>query len=479
MSLRLPKGPCPSRTWPSVLPVGLWLLQRKSWRDSPRPPQVNEADHPPVDLAADAAIWECFQRCLAATPWPTSTGQATSGRTSAFDRLGHRTPAPQEENQWSPQPEMTPRKLDHGRQPNKEQESQRAGSQKRRSQSRPRDEADPKKGRTEGEGKSGKIQVGIDWTTMGIQKPVSKLDSHPPSFKPDVSGASGDQLPRMKSTVVKGSQRHMSRSRDRTCGQEGRSSHTSSNTQLGDPEKKELRDKPHRWIKSRVKCLDLAGYMEEINSMHYFGRNAGCFALQIVAIANWGRKFMDVGFKYRIPMFPQFLFTPLLELHQGRAQVPVKPSQVNVPGGDMHNKSREAWKWMVAVLQFWGDEASSTDGIVYGGHDHPVSALAEYVFNTLNPGLEPGSKITWDDVVIRTPWMAKRLHSMTAAQEKTVRHQALPVPGVFSELEIALERRYSEHVLSSSMGRGKLVVKNPTTPGPKPVTSPPGLTKSK
>ena len=33
-----------------------------------RPPQVNEADRPPVDLAADTAIWERFQRCLAATP---------------------------------------------------------------------------------------------------------------------------------------------------------------------------------------------------------------------------------------------------------------------------------------------------------------------------------------------------------------------------------------------------------------------------
>ena len=33
-----------------------------------RPPQVNEADCPPVDLAANAAIWECFQRCLATTP---------------------------------------------------------------------------------------------------------------------------------------------------------------------------------------------------------------------------------------------------------------------------------------------------------------------------------------------------------------------------------------------------------------------------
>ena len=182
---------------------------------------MNEADRPPVDLVANAAIREHFQRCLAATPWPTSTRQATSGRTSAFNRLGHQTQAPQEENQWAPWPEMTPRKVDCGWQPNKEQESQRAGSQKQRSQSWPHDKADPKKGRTEGEGKSGKIQVSIDWTTTGIQKPVPKPDSCPQSFKPDVSRASGDQPPCMKSTVVKGSQRHTSRSQDRTCSQEG------------------------------------------------------------------------------------------------------------------------------------------------------------------------------------------------------------------------------------------------------------------
>ena len=164
--------------------------------------------------------------------------------------------------------------------------------------------------------------------------------------------------------------------------------------------------------------------------LRYFGRNAGYFALQIVAIADWGRKFMDVGFNYPIPTFPQFLFTPLLESHQGGAQVPVKPSHVNVPRGDMHDKSREAWKWMVAVLQFWGDEVSSADGVIYRGRKCPISTLAEYILNTINPGLEPRSKITWDDVVIQTPWMAKRLHGMTAAQEKTVRHQALLVPGM-------------------------------------------------
>ena len=261
-----------------------------------RPPQVNEADHPPVDLAADAAIRERFQRCLAATPRATPTGQAATSRTSAFDQLGHRTPTSQEESKWVPRPEMTPRKIDRGRQPHKEQETERAVSQKHWSQSRPRDEADPKKGRTESEGKPSKIQPSIDWTTTGIQKPVSKPDS-------GVSRTSA------RSTVAKESQRQDSGSRTRADVSR------TPNAQLGDPEKREIKDKPHRWIEAWVRCLDPASYMEEINSLRYFGRNARCFALQIVAIADWGRKYMDVGFRYPIPMFPQFLFTPVLESH--------------------------------------------------------------------------------------------------------------------------------------------------------------------
>ena len=60
----------------------------------------------------------------------------TSGRTSAFDQLGHRTPTSGEESKWASHPEMTPRKIECGQQPHKEQESERAVSQKRQSQSR-------------------------------------------------------------------------------------------------------------------------------------------------------------------------------------------------------------------------------------------------------------------------------------------------------------------------------------------------------
>ena len=98
--------------------------------------------------------------------------------------------------------------------------------------------------------------------------------------------------------MTKESQKHGSGSRTRTD-----LSHT-PNAQLGNPEKREIKDKPHRWIEARVRCLDPAGYMEEINSLRYFGRNAGCFALQIVAVADWGRKYLDMGFRYPIPVFP-------------------------------------------------------------------------------------------------------------------------------------------------------------------------------
>ena len=74
--------------------------------------------------------------------------------------------------------------------------------------------------------------------------------------------------------------------------------------------------------------------------------------------------------------------------------------------------------------------------------------------------------------------MAKQLHGMMATQEMMVRCQALPVQGESSELEVVLEKRYFEQLLRSK-GRGKLVAKNPTVPGHKPITSStPGLTEA-
>ena len=225
----------------------------------------NEAERPPVDQAADAALRERLQRRLKASPWTTLGSQPVSERVSVFDRLGHRAQDTQKEDEWAPRPEMTPRKVEHGRQPGRDQDSSsRPPSQKRRSQSRPREEASAKKGRTDSDNHPGKIQVGIDWANTGIGKPVPKPDSKHPSFKADPSGVDEPQ-PRMKSTVTKPKQPSETQEKD-------------SGKKKEDAEKKVLQDKPHRWIEARVKRLDPGGYPDEVKSLRYFGRNARDFA---------------------------------------------------------------------------------------------------------------------------------------------------------------------------------------------------------
>ena len=188
---------------------------------------------------------------------------------------------------------MTPQKVDRGCQSSHTASSEppHSTSQKRQSQSQPRDEGEPKKGCTENEGRSSKVQVGIDWSTTGIQKPVSKLDLRHPSFKPDPFRASKDQQPRVKSTVVsKASQKQSS-----TCGappgfqeqSEGQNGRTSKKTSgPTDPEKVELRDKPYYWIVVQIHQLDPKGYVEEIHSFRHFHRNSKSFTLEIIVITD-------------------------------------------------------------------------------------------------------------------------------------------------------------------------------------------------
>ena len=254
-----------------------------------RPP--DEVEHPPVDQAADAALQECLQRCLKASPWTTPGSQPVSERVSVYDQLGHRVQDTQKEDEWTPHPEMTPRKVEHGHQPGRDQDSSsRPPSQKRRSQSRPRDEANAKKGRTDSEHRLSKIQVRIDWANTGIGKPVPKPDSKHLSFKADPSGVDEPQ-PRMKSTFTKPKQSSETQDKDSVRKKE-------------DPEKKVLQDKPHHWIEARVKHLDPGGYLEEVQSLRYFGRNASDFAMGIIAIADWGWRYLDKGLRYPIPTFP-------------------------------------------------------------------------------------------------------------------------------------------------------------------------------
>ena len=418
---------------------------------------------PPVDDAMDAAIRERFQQRRALATWIIPAGmESSAGQVSAFDQLRHWVQTPQKEEEWEPRPEMTPRKVDRTHQSSHTAGSEppRSTSQKRWSQSWPRDEGEPKKGRTENEGRSSKVQVGIDWSTMGIQKPVSKLDPWHPSFKPDPSGVSKDQQPWVKSTVVsKASQKQSSTHgtppsfQEQSEGQSGRTSKKTSGPI--DPEKVELRDKPYDWIMAWIHRLDPKGYVEEIHSFRHFHRNSKSFALEIIAIMDWGCMCFDVGLQFSLAMFPHYLFNEFARSRQGGGQVLTKPDYLTKAGGDVRAKCSEGWVWMAAILQFWADEASIADGELFGGQTHPISALAEYVMNAVNPVLPPGYKVTWDHVITRTPWMKKRLFNFTSEEEQKMHCQAIPVAGILSDLEVAMEICYNQHIMDTAAQQKK------------------------
>ena len=139
----------------------------------------------------------------------------TAGRESVFRRLGGWPDSPTEGEKFRVRLEMTPRKIERGRQPGRGSETSEKQTgrsllgQKRRSASRGRDEVDPKKGKTDGglegakSGKDRKVKVGIDWLNTTIEEPTPKAFSHHLSFKPDWSGASKSPLkPKIKSAVI-------------------------------------------------------------------------------------------------------------------------------------------------------------------------------------------------------------------------------------------------------------------------------------
>ena len=182
----------------------------------------------------------------------------------------------------------------------------------------------------EDDGRPNRVQVRINWSNTGIQKPVPKPDSRHPSFKPDPSRGSNDQQPRVKSSVVlKDPQKQGSSHSAPPAGLGGKP--TSKNSGSNDPEKIELKEKLYNFIAEWIHRLDLQGYMEEIHSFRHFHWNSKGFTLEIIMIADWGRKCYSIGLQFPIPTFPHYLFDNFTGSRQVGGQVPTKPDYLFKP----------------------------------------------------------------------------------------------------------------------------------------------------
>ena len=151
---------------------------------------------------------------------------------------------------------------------------------------------------------------------------------------------------------------------------------------------------------------------------------------------------MELGFNYPVPMFSNYLFSQISKSCLVVGPSPLKLDSIQQLSGDMRAWCTEAWTLMASVLQFWTDEETIKEGAIFGGRICPVSTLAEYVMATINPHLEQGYEVTWEQVVHQTPWIRRRLAG-DSTEIKQIRRQPIPVEGQSSKLEIAMEEYYN------------------------------------
>ena len=211
-----------------------------------------------------------------------------------------------------------------------------------------------------------------------------------------------------------------------------------------------VRDQAHHWVAQRADRLDPEGYVEEANSLRFFGHHKVLYGLEMVAIIDWARKYLDLEMVHPLPILPQFLFSSFVASRQTANSPLVKDESIYSPTDDLRERFKRGWALTAAVLQFWTDEQSILDGVLNGGRVRPTSALARYVMDRLNPAVPTDLMITWRLVVERTPWVRKRLNC-TEDETRAILRQPIPVREEASELEMATEAYYREQVLEQSI----------------------------
>ena len=334
----------------------------------------------PADVSDDAerALRERIQQRLLAQVQNQQSREVapTAGRGSIFQRLGGQPGSPAGEENFQVRPEMTPCKIERGRQPGRGSNvSERPASrsqlgQKRRSASRGRDQVDSKKEKKDGRlvsataGKDQKVVTGIDWCTDDIEKPARKTSQHP-SFKPDHGGTSqSPPEPKIKSAVVvKGA--------GKATGTSGRRSQTLARSPLKDKhqkppgfkskdreqaEKEFVQDQAHHWVADRANRLDPEGYIAETKSLKFFGHHQVLYRLELVAIIDWARKYLDLGMVHPLPILPVYLFSSFVAFRQTANSPMTKDKSIYSLTDDIRERFRRGWILMAVVLQFWTDE---------------------------------------------------------------------------------------------------------------------------
>ena len=198
--------------------------------------------------------------------------------------------------------------------------------------------------------------------------------------------------------------------------------------------------------------------------MRYFGPLAEDVAIEVITIIDWAAEFLQLS-NSPVPDIPKYLQSPFVMAGiQAQNPMPEDPCVIVARDIDTRTKSQQTWTHLCALLQFWTDEATVSDGIQYGGRRRPANPLVGHIRSVLNPFLAEPFKITWESIEAKIAWTRARFYFGNSDKTR-FESEGGPSEDLHNPLENAMEARWKKQLEESTTEGTVLEFSSPSWAG--------------
>ena len=138
---------------------------------------------------------------------------------------------------------------------------------------------------------------------------------------------------------------------------------------------KKIVDNPMLYLEERQHQILPEEHQQEIHSLRFFGSGAEAAAIEVLALIDWAAEYVEIS---RSPVLeiPGFLRRPFTKGKLVKHPIPDDPAKSIHKEKCIQTKAQKAWTYLCALLQFWTDEATTESGeVMYGGRCRPANPM--------------------------------------------------------------------------------------------------------
>ena len=204
-------------------------------------------------------------------------------------------------------------------------------------------------------------------------------------------------------------------------------------------------DNPMLYLEERYHQIDPAEHPLEVHSMRFFGAGVEGTTIEVLAIIDLVTKFLELS-RSPIPEIPAFLRRPFVVSKKVQFPILEDPGDAIHKEKCVHTKAQKAWVYLCMLLQFWTDEATTESGeVMYGGWHQPTNPMIVWIRAVLNPSFGEHFQITWASIAASTSWTQACLY-FGPPERECFQTEPSPTLDMQNPLETAIELRWETYL---------------------------------